>query len=61
MNKAWRARKSKEGLPFKVPVGAIVEVVKNYPRKRVLVKYQGELILTYQGCLRKSGGTNEIL
>lgn len=51
--KVWRAIKSKEGIPFKVPVGSIVEVIKNYPRKRVLISYDGELILTLQSCLRK--------
>ena len=53
MIKVWRARKSVDGYPYKVPYGAEVEVVKNFPRKRVLVRYQGELILTLQGCLRK--------
>ena len=52
MLKAWRAKQTKEGEPLKVPVGAIVKVVKNYPRRRVLVKYQGELILTQQACLK---------
>ena len=51
--KIWRARRSVDGYTYKVPVGAEVEVVRNFPRKRVLVRYQGELILTLQGCLRK--------
>jgi len=51
--KYWRAKQSRDGYSFKVPVGAEVEVVRNFPRKRVLVRYHGELILTYQGCLSK--------
>lgn len=51
--KCWRASKSKEGMPYQVPVGAMVEVVKFYPKRRVLVRYRGKLILTYQGCLKE--------
>lgn len=50
--KTWRARKSQEGMPFRVPVGTTVGVVKNYPKRRVLINYNGELILTYQACVR---------
>lgn len=57
--KLWRANRSKEGIPFKVPVGALVEVVRNYPRRRVLISYQGKLILTYQGCLKKREVEND--
>jgi len=49
--KRWRAKQTKEGEPLKVPVGALVRVIKNYPRRRVLVEYNGELILTQQACL----------
>ena len=51
-NKTWRASQSKEGMSYKVPAGASVEVVRCYPKRRVLVRYNGELILTYQGCLK---------
>lgn len=46
--KVWRARRSVDGYPYKVPVGAEVEVVRNFARKRVLVRYEGELVLTPQ-------------
>lgn len=52
MYKIWRAKKCRAGIPFRVPVGARVEIVKNYPKRRVLIKYKGELILTYQACLK---------
>jgi len=51
--KVWRAQRTREGYPYIVPVGAEVEVIRNFPKRRVLVSYQGELILTMQGCLRK--------
>lgn len=37
----------------RIPIGAMVEVVKFYPRRRVMVKYQGERILTMLWCLKK--------
>lgn len=49
----WRARKSIEGYTYKVPVGALVKIIKAYPKRRVLIEYNGELVLTYQGCLEK--------
>ena len=49
--KVWRASKAKEGMTYQVPKGAEVEVIKCFPKRRVLVDYQGKLILTYQGCL----------
>ena len=52
MKAVWRARQSKEGMTYQVPVGAEVTVVRAYPRRRVLVEYQGKRILTFQGCLR---------
>lgn len=54
MIKYWRAKQSKEGMPYQVPVGVEVEVVRSFPRRRVMVSYQGKLILTFQGCLKKS-------
>ncbi len=52
MEKVWRVTKSKEGMAYQVPVGAVVKIVKCYPKRRVLVEYKGNLILTYQGCLK---------
>ncbi len=37
----------------RIPFGTIVRVIKFYPRRRVLVEYQGELILTMLWCLSK--------
>lgn len=52
MVKIWRAKQSKDGYEYKVPVGASVEVIRNFPKRRVLVRYDGDLILTYQACLK---------
>ena len=59
MNATWRARQSREGIPFQVPVGATVEVVKFYPRRRVLVSYEGRKILTLLGCLKLAKGQTQ--
>ena len=37
----------------RIPEGAIVSVVKFYPRRRVMVEFQGEQILTMLWCLKK--------
>jgi hypothetical protein len=37
----------------KVPDGAVVNVVKYYPRRRVIIEYNGEQILTMLWNLRK--------
>lgn len=39
----------------RIPDGALVEVVKFWPRRRVWVRYQGEIIGTMLWCLRKEG------
>jgi hypothetical protein len=41
------------GTKHKIPKGAIVEVIKFYPKRRALVKYQEEEILTFATLLRK--------
>lgn len=51
MKAIWRARKSKEGIPFQVPVGAEVEILRFYPKRHILVEYQGEKIHTLQACV----------
>lgn len=38
---------------YSIPYGAIVEVIKNFPRRRVVIRYEGKPVLTFQGCLRK--------
>jgi len=45
-------RKSPAG-KFKIPYGEVVELVKWFPRRKVLVVYKGELILTMGYLLRK--------
>ena len=37
----------------RIPIDSIVEVIKFYPRRKVLIKYNGESILTMLWCLRK--------
>lgn len=41
------------GARHKIPQGAIVQIVKFYPKRRALVLYQGEKILTFSTLLRK--------
>jgi len=38
---------------YKIPYGAIVSVLKFYPRRKALVEYKGEKILTFSTLLRK--------
>jgi len=40
-------------IKYKIPYGALVEVIKFYPRRRALVRWKGELILTMTYLLRK--------
>jgi len=40
-------------LGSRIPIAMVVEVVKFYPRRRVMVEYQGERILTMLWCLEK--------
>ncbi len=40
----------------RIPFGAIVKVIKFYPRRRVLIEYNGEPILTMLWCLKKVEG-----
>jgi len=37
----------------KIPVGAVVSVVKFCPRRTVIVEYNGERIITKLWCLKK--------
>ena len=37
----------------RIPPGQTVNVVKFYPRRRVLVEFQGQKILTLLWCLKK--------
>ena len=38
---------------YRIPHGAVVRVVRNYPKRRVMVEYNGEKILTFVTLLRK--------
>jgi len=40
-------------LGSRIPLGALVEVVRFYPRRRAMVKYNGDLKLTMAWCLVK--------
>jgi len=42
-----------KNLPYKIPYGAVVKVIRFYPKRKVLVEYQGEKILTMSYLLRK--------
>ena len=37
----------------RIPFGTVVDVVRYFPRRRVIVEYQGEQILTMLWCLQK--------
>jgi len=37
----------------RIPVGTSVKVLRFYPRRRVIVEYNGEAILTMLWCLKK--------
>ena len=37
---------------FVIPAGSVVEVLRNFPRRRVLVEFDGAPVLTFQWCLR---------
>jgi hypothetical protein len=41
------------GTAFKIPFGAPVRVIRFYPKRRALVEYRGEEILTFATLLRK--------
>jgi len=38
---------------YNIPHGALVEIVRFYPRRKALVKYRGRLVLTFSTLLRK--------
>lgn len=38
---------------YLVPFGALVEVIKFYPKRKALIRYNGERILTMTTLLRK--------
>ena len=40
-------------LGSRIPAGTIVRVLRFYPRRRVLVEYEGVAILTMLWCLKK--------
>jgi len=45
---------------YKIPYGAIVKVIRFYPKRKVLVEYQGERILTMSYLLRKIKSSNKV-
>lgn len=42
-------------LGTRIPVGAVVKVIKFCPRRTVIVEYLGERIITKLWCLKKGG------
>lgn len=40
-------------LGSRIPIGSLVKVIKFYPRRRVVVEYNDEPILTMVWCLKK--------
>lgn len=41
------------GTRFKIPYGAIVKLIKCYPRRKCIVEYNNEQILTFITLLRR--------
>jgi len=46
-------------LGSRIPIGEVVKVIRFYPRRRVLVEYEGELIGTMLWCLAKVEGAKQ--
>jgi len=38
-----------------IPQGAAVDIVRFYPRRRVLVRWEGRLYLTLRWCIERAG------
>ncbi len=53
MKRIFKGDKWTRYLGSLIPVGSVVDVVRFYPRRRVIVEYQGEQILTMLWCLKK--------
>ena len=53
MTRIFKGDKWTQAFGSRIPLGTVVEVLKFYPRRRVMVSYQGELVLTMLWCLRK--------
>lgn len=49
----YKGDKWTRALGSTIPIGAVVEVVKFYPRRRAMVRYQGVDVLTMLWCLKK--------
>ena len=49
----FKGDKYNEIVGTRIPFGTVVNVVKFYPRRRVVVEYQGEHILTMLWCLKR--------
>jgi len=53
MTRIFKGDKWNKLLGSRIPTGAVVEVIRFYTRRRVLVNYQGEAINTMLWCLGK--------
>jgi len=54
VRRRFKPDKWNKSLGSRIPAGAMVEIVKFMPRRRVLIKYRGELILTMLWCVPKA-------
>ena len=60
ITRIFRGDKWTKLLGSRIPYGTMVEVIRFYPRRRVMVRYHSEDILTMLWCLKKvEGGENE--
>ncbi len=53
MKRVFKFDKWNKALGSRIPNGAEVSIIKFYPRRRVLVSYQGELINVMLWCVPK--------
>jgi len=53
VNRKFRPDKWGKAMGSRIPSGSEVEIVKFMPRRRVLIRYCGELMLTMLWCVPK--------
>ena len=55
-SRVFKGDRWNRSLGSRIPDGAEVEVVKFYPRRRVLICYEGETMTTMLWCVKKPKG-----
>ena len=50
----FKGDKWNRALGSRIPIGSLVKVINFYPKRRVIVEYRGEQILTMLWCLSKT-------